>query len=107
MKETCLCTLMQVSCNVHVHYCGIVLSFGTYLALTFTKSGLSVIINTTRQLCSKSIHIDNLPIKINFGSFAVRKPACDKEDIQCVPTSCNDSRDDPVASQVKTLIIRS
>ncbi|CAH3196378.1 unnamed protein product, partial [Porites evermanni] len=29
----------------------------------------------------------------------VRKPACDKEDIQCVPTSCNDSRDDPVASQ--------
>ena len=106
MKETCL-TLMQVSCNVHVYYCGIVPSFGTDLALTFTKSGLSVIINMTRQPCSKSIHLDNLPIKINFGSFAVRKPGCDNEDMQCVPTSCNDSHDDPVASQVKTLIIQS
>ena len=59
----------------------------------------------TRQLLIKRILLCNLPIKFIFGSFAVKEPGYDNEDMQCVPTSCNDSHDDPVASQVKTLII--
>ena len=85
-----------------VYYCSIVLFFFFYPDLAL-KTGLSVTINITRQLLIKSI----LLCKFNFGSFAVREPRCDNEDMQCVPTSCNDSQDDPVVSQVKTLIISS
>ena len=92
------------SCNVRVllQYCTVFLSWPC-----LKKTGLSVTINITRQLLIKSILLCNLPVKFNFGSFAVREPRCDNEDMQCVPTSCNDSQDDPVVRQVKTLIISS